>query len=232
MLFYQPMEGYRFNSDSLFLYDFASNFSPKGSLLDVGCGVGVIGLLLARDFPLSLTMVEKQAKMADFAKKNIRVNDIRATLVQKDFLDISEKETGVFDFIVSNPPFYHENVMQSSDSHIHACRYNTHLPIESFCKKSASLLKPRGHFIFCYDASQLPQIAAALKEAKLRMENIRFVHSKISRPAKLVMVQARKDSRAQTKVWPPLISFDGDVQSDEVEAIYQKARTHTIKCQI
>ena len=226
------MEGYRFNSDSIFLYDFASDFSPRGSLLDVGCGVGVIGLLLARDFPVSLTMVEKQSKMAAYARKNLQINDIEGRVAENDFLHLGNRDIGTFDTIVSNPPFYHENVMQSTDAHMHACRYNTHLPIDAFCKKSASLLKPRGRFIFCYDASQLPQIAMALEVAKLRMEKVRFVHSKADRPAKLVMVQARKGSKAQTKILPPLIAFDGDDPSAEVKRIYQKARTHTIKCQI
>lgn len=226
------MEGYRFNSDSIFLYDFASNFSPKGSLLDVGCGVGVIGLLLARDFPVSPTLVEKQAKMAAYARKNMQVNGIEGRLLEGDFLELENRELGAFDTIVSNPPFYHENVVQSNDAHMHACRYSTHLPIDAFFKKSASLLKPRGRFIFCYDASQLPQIITALEGAKLRMESVRFVHSKAVRPAKLVMVHARKGSKAQTKILPPLIAFDGDEQSAEVKAIYQKARTHTIKCQI
>ena len=228
MLFYQPKKGYCFNSDSMFLYDFASSYSPKGRVLDVGCGVGVIGLLLARDFKIDLTMVEKQDIMVELAKKNIEVNNIEAELIKSDFLEFNSKEP--FEYIVSNPPFYHPDVIQSQNSHINACRYNTHLPIEQFFKKVSLLLSGRGHFIFCYDASQLPQLLEGLNSSGLRAEELRMVHPKIERPAKLVMIHARKNSKARLKVLPPFIVFKGDIYSIEAQEIFKKARTHTIKC--
>ena len=51
MLLYQPESGYCYNSDSMFLYDFVSSFKPKGEVLDVGAGCGIVGLLVARDNP-------------------------------------------------------------------------------------------------------------------------------------------------------------------------------------
>ncbi|HIP14280.1 MAG TPA: methyltransferase domain-containing protein [Sulfurimonas autotrophica] len=230
MLFYQPQKGYCFNSDSMFLYDFIASCSPKGRLLDVGCGVGVIGLLLARDFNIDLTMVEKQEIMAELAQRNLEVNKIKAELIKSDFLEFRADKP--FEFIVSNPPFYHPDVIQSQNSHINACRYNTHLPIEPFFKKVASLLNPRGHFIFCYDASQLPELLESLNRSELRAEELRMVHPKIDRPAKLVMIHARKNSKARLKILPPFIVFKGENYSIEAEDIFKRARTHTIKCQI
>ncbi|BBG65709.1 tRNA (adenine37-N(6))-methyltransferase TrmN6 [Hydrogenimonas sp.] len=144
MLFYQPLDGYRFNSDSIFLYDFIRSFSPSGELLDVGCGVGVIGLLLARDFNLRPTLVDKQRLMVSYARKNAEINGIEAEVVLGDFLEFESPER--FDFVVSNPPFYHEDVIKSEDLHIHACRYNSHLPPKPFFAKVKRLLKPRGRF--------------------------------------------------------------------------------------
>jgi len=230
VLFYQPQKGYCFNSDSMFLYDFIASCSPKGRLLDVGCGVGVIGLLLARDFNIDLTMVEKQEIMAELAQRNLEVNKIKAELIKSDFLEFRADKP--FEFIVSNPPFYHPDVIQSQNSHINACRYNTHLPIEPFFKKVASLLNHRGHFIFCYDASQLPELLESLNRSELRAEELRMVHPKIDRLAKLVMIHARKNSKARLKILPPFIVFKGENYSIEAEDIFKRARTHTIKCQI
>ncbi|WP_353662511.1 methyltransferase [Hydrogenimonas sp. SS33] len=230
MLFYQPEKGYRFNSDSIFLYDFASRFSPRGALLDVGSGVGVIGLLLARDFPVHLTMVEKQPMMAAYAARNIAASGIDAELVREDFLTFQPK--GQFDFIVSNPPFYHPEVVQSEDENINACRYNTHLPIAPFFGKVKSLIAPRGRFVFCYDASQTAPLLSELEKVCLKAEDLRFVHPKADRPAKLVLVHARNNSRARTKVHPPFIVFAGKDYGEEAQKIFEKARTHTIKCQI
>jgi len=230
VLFYQPEIGYRFNSDSIFLYDFASSFSPRGRVLDVGSGVGVVSLLLARDFSLTPTLVEKQEMMAAYARKNAEVNRIEADVRVCDFLEFDTKER--FDFIVSNPPFYHDNVIKSEDRHLSICRYNTHLPPEPFFKKVGELLSRRGHFIFCYDASQVSEILNLLQNSRLTVEHLRFVHPKITRAAKLVMVHARKDSKAKTATLPPLVPFDGDEYTEEAKEIFKKARTHTIKCLI
>ena len=230
MLFYQPADGYCFNSDSIFLYDFAASFALRGPLLDVGSGVGVIGLLLARDFNLPVTLVEKQAKMAYLARINARVNRIEARVVEQDFLTF--KSPGQFETIVSNPPFYHPDVIQSKDAHLNACRYNTHLPILPFFQKIKRLIAPRGRFIFCYDPTQLSALLTGLEAVGLRAENICMVHPKADRPAKLVMIHARNQSKARSTIEPPFVVFEGQEYGRRAQAIFKKARTHTIKCEI
>ena len=231
MLFYQPEKGYRYNSDSLFLYDFISSFQPRGRMLDVGAGSGVVGLLVARDHPkVILEAVEVQERFLFLAAKNAEVNKIDYRVHATDFLAF-EDDKG-FDYIVSNPPFYHEGASRSEDSMIHTARYNVHLPMQAFMKKAASLLRSQGHFIFCYDAQQFALLSAALDNAKLRVVDVQFVHSKRDRKASIVLIHARKNSKSLMKVWPPFFAFEGGVYSDEAAAIYTKARTHTLRCQI
>jgi len=77
MLLYQPESGYCYNSDSIFLYDFIDSFKPKGRVLDVGAGCGVLGLLVARDNKkVKLEAVEKQEPFIHYAQTNARVNKI------------------------------------------------------------------------------------------------------------------------------------------------------------
>ncbi len=228
---YQPQKGYCYNSDSLFLYDFASRFSLRGKVLDVGAGCGIVGLLLARDFPnISLEAVEKQEKFVEYAKKNAKENGIEYTIYMQDFLSMPEQTR--YDYILSNPPFYHDGVQKSKDEMLFHARYNVHLPIEPFFKKVAKMLSARGFFIFCYDASQLPLVASALEKAKLRMLNVRFVHPKREKKASLVLIRARKESKSMTEVQTPLFVFEGDSFTPEVEKIYAKAATESIKCEL
>ena len=231
MLFYQPDTGYRYNSDSLFLYDFISSFKPRGRMLDVGAGSGVVGLLVARDNPrVILSAVEKQDVFTFLAQKNAEVNKIPYQLHQTNFQDFSDEKG--FDYIVSNPPFYHEGASRSDDEMIHTARYNVHLPITEFVDKAATLLRSQGHFIFCYDAQQFGLLCVALSNAKLRVVDVQFVHSKRDRKASIVLVHARKNSKSLMKVWPPFFAFEGENYSPEAAAIYTKARTHTLRCQI
>ena len=231
MLLYQPQSGYCYNSDSVFLYDFISSFKPKGKLLDVGAGCGVVGLLVARDNPkVALEAVEKQDVFVEYARINARVNKIEYSLHKGSFLELDDNVK--YDYIVSNPPFYHDGNTKSEDSMLFNARYNVNLPLKDFFKKVSRILKPRSHFIFCYDASQFALICAELNKVKLKVVDVQFVHPKKDRVASLVMVHARNGSNSMMKVWPPFISFDGEEFSQKAKDIYKKASTQSIKCQL
>ena len=231
MLLYQPQDGYCYNSDSLFLFDFIASFEPRGRMLDVGAGCGVVGLLVARDHPgIRLESVEKQDAFAEYASKNAEVNGIECRVHQTDFLAF-EDEIG-FDFIVSNPPFYHEGASRSENAMLHAARYNVHLPIDAFMAHAAKLLRPKGHLMLCYDPQQFALLCAACERAKLRVVDVQFVHSKPGRNATLVLLHARKNSRSLLAVRPPIFAFDGDEFSEKSLQVYKKARTHSIKCSL
>jgi len=225
---YQPTQGYAYNSDSIFLYSFISQFKPKGLLLDVGCGVGIVSLLVSRDFDLSTTIIDKQESMLTYAKHNYTINNLEVESYLGDFIQFSEDKK--FDFIVSNPPFYDENVIQSENEHLNIARYAHHLPIPEFISKVKKLLRPRGRFIFCYDAKQIDRLLSALKENKINPEVICFVHSKIDRESKLVMISARMNSKSLTKITPPFIVFDEESNYlKQAEEAFRKANTHSIK---
>ncbi len=227
MLLYQPEKGYRVNSDSIFLLDFIRRFRPKGKLLDVGAGVGILSLVLARDFPVNVTLSEKRGEALAYARHNFSVNSLAVEAVEGDFLEASFE--GGYDFIVSNPPFYDPRVTQSEDPGLNAARYAQHLPLEAFVAKVRRLLKPRGRFILCYDARQSDRLLRSLAAEKFQAEELRYVHPKIDREAKIVMVAARLHSRSLCRVLPPLIVFDEENRyRPEAEEAFRLAGTHLV----
>ena len=228
MFLYQPPSGYCYNSDSIFLYDFIASFKPKGKLLDVGCGVGIISLLLTRDFNLETHIIDKQEKMLSYAQHNFALNGLEATAHLGDFTALQSEER--FDYIVSNPPFYDPSVTQSEDTHLNIARYAHHLPMEHFVRRVKTFLRPKGWFLFCYDAKQIDLLMQWLKHYGINPEKIRFVHSKIDRESKLVLIAARNNSRSMTQVLPPLVVFDA--QSNylpEAARAFERAGTHSVK---
>lgn len=229
MLLYQPDGGYCYNSDSILLYGFIASFNPKGKLLDVGAGCGIVGLLVARDFPsLTLESVEKQSIYAEFARRNAQINGIGYTLHEGEFLELGAH--GTYDWIVSNPPFYHEGSSRSENEMLHQARYNIHLPIEAFATKISKLLKSNGEAITCYDARQFVQLCSAFERIGLRVVDVQFVHSKRDRSSTLVMIHVKKNSKSLVNVLPPLIMFEEGQYTPAVQAIYDRAKVHSIKC--
>ena len=231
MLLYQPESGYCYNSDSLFLYDFISSFKPKGRVLDVGAGCGIVGLLVARDNPkVTLEAVEKQDAFIEYSRHNARVNKIEYRLHTCDFLDLEVDEK--YDYIISNPPFYPEGVTKSDNAMLFNARYNSNLPLNDFFKKVSRVLKPQSHFIFCYDASQFGEICIALDKVKFKVVDVQFVHPKSDKVASLVMIHARNGSKSRMKIWEPFFSFIDGEASPKAKKIYANARTQSIKCQL
>jgi tRNA1(Val) A37 N6-methylase TrmN6 len=228
LFLYQPTSGYCYNSDSIFLYDFISSFKPKGKLLDVGCGVGIISLLLSRDFPLETSIIDKQENMLDYAKHNFTLNALESKAYLGGFEEHQTEDR--YDFIVSNPPFYDASVTQSENTHLNIARYAHHLPIEIFIKRVKTFLKPKGWFIFCYDAKQIDILLQQLKIHGINPEKIQFVHSKLDRDSKLVMIAARNNSKSMTQILPPFVVFDEEnVYRENAMKAFKKANTNSIK---
>ncbi len=82
----------------------AESLEVKGrSLLDLGCGYGVIGITAAKSNPeIQVTMSDDSLRATKLAKRNIELNRIKNTKVvlSDGFSEINER----FDVIISNPP--------------------------------------------------------------------------------------------------------------------------------
>ena len=220
---YQLQNGYRYNSDTLFLYDFISASKLMGDILDVGCGCGILGLLVARDSSVILKGIDINPINVQISQHNASVNGIAAEFIAKDFSEFRSEIK--FDFIISNPPFYHFGVTKSQNEHIANSRYNDSLSLEQFLAGANRNLKPKGVLYFCYDAKQIGLILALLVKFKLNLTKLKFVHSKRGQNAKLALFEAKKSSKSLCEILPPLIVFDGDNFSLEASEIFKKANT-------
>ena len=225
MILHQPENGYCYNSDTLFLYDFITNFPIKKNVLEVGGGCGVLGLLVARDFKINLTIIEIQKIMADFIQKNSKKNKIKLDLINDNFLEYEFNEK--FDYIISNPPFYPSN--KKSDNKIkQVARYDENLPMKDFFNRVNSLLSEKGEFIFCYEASRFDDIIKTLPKP-LKVIDVKFVYPKVGKVANLVMIRAKRHAKSVIKFHTPIFNFDENEFSKEAKRVYKKANTFSIK---
>lgn len=73
------------------------------TVLDVGCGYGTIGLVIAKSSPnVLVNMVDVNLRAIDLAKQNMYNNNIKNTEIFVS--NIYENVTKKYDVIVSNPP--------------------------------------------------------------------------------------------------------------------------------
>lgn len=227
MTLQQKEEGYRYNSDTLILFDFIRSYHPKGSILDVGCGCGILGLLLKRDFPtLDLHLLDIQEDNCVMAKSNALHNGIEVSSLKcNDFLKTHFAQK--YDFIVSNPPFYPSGATQSENAHLNMSRNSSSLPFDTFVQKVGKIVSPKGYFIFCYDARQVDTLMLHLHKAGLKIETMRFVYAKETKEASLVLIRARKNSKTLCTILPPLITMDEKGYTPALQEIFSHSNTQS-----
>jgi 16S rRNA (guanine1207-N2)-methyltransferase len=80
---------------------------PNASdVLDMGTGYGIIGIVIATEFPqVQVKMIDINQRAVWIARENLKLNKIsNAKVYWGDFYDPIKKEKQKFDLIVTNPP--------------------------------------------------------------------------------------------------------------------------------
>jgi len=119
------------------------------TILDIGAGTGLIALMLAqRSHAEQIDALEIDADAHEQATENFenspwndRLFCFHASL--DEFMDDLEDEE--YDLIVSNPPFYSENVTSGNQARDTA-RQNQSLPFADLCEAASVLLSDEGIF--------------------------------------------------------------------------------------
>jgi len=75
----------------------------SGSLLDLGCGYGVIGIVLAKTYGLKLTQADVNQAAVDLTIQNAKANGVTAEAIQSDCFD---SIPGCYETITLNPPIH------------------------------------------------------------------------------------------------------------------------------
>ena len=220
----QHRHGYRFSIDPLLLCAF-TKVQNSERILDLGCGSGIIALLLAHWYDDCIVVgAEVQQRQAERARRNVFINALteRVSIKHTD-LRLMTSSFGLFDRVVANPPFRPLGTGRcSSGDERAASRHELSGGLHDFINCGARMLRHGGSMSMIHLAERLVDIVALMRKASLEPKRIRFVHSRTGDAARLVLVEGRKGGRPDAVIMAPLYVYDGDDYSDEVAAIYQR----------
>ncbi|MCP3943338.1 MAG: methyltransferase [Desulfobacteraceae bacterium] len=209
---YQPEDGYRYSMDPVILAAQVVSF-PGCKIIDIGCGCGIIPLILGfRHKDTHIIGVEIQSQLAQLATKNISQNMMsnQIQILNQDIRTTTSLDTqGLADIIVSNPPYKKKNSGRLNPNIQKAvARHEIKLELSQFFSSAHRLLKPLGQLLFIFPADRLEDIILAIQPLDFKLNWIRFIHTKKTNNAKLILVSGLKEGHGSCIVRPPLYIYD------------------------
>lgn len=223
----QHSSGYRYSLDAVLLGNFVS-MRPAEKILDLGCGSGIVALILAYRWPACrLTGLELQPDLVKLARKNVAQNNWqeRIEIVQGDLRQIDKNMgAGQFDCLVSNPPYRKKGTgRMNSGSEQLVARHETMADVASVVKAAVWALRYKGRAAFIYPAVRGATVLYELKKQGLEPKKMQTVYSYPGSAATLLLIEAVKGGGEELTILPPFYVyrvFEGDY-SPEMAACYR-----------
>lgn len=174
---FQKRHGHRWSLDDLVTAHVAASQIERfglgsSQLLDLGCGLGSVLLMLAWRFPqANVTGIEAQADRAAMGRRSIAWNGVeqRCRIIDGDLRDEQLLPADArFPLITGTPPYFPQGAgPQSEKAHAAACRFELRGGIEAYVKAAARRLLPTGRFVVCTAALEAARVTAAAQDAGL-----------------------------------------------------------------
>jgi tRNA1(Val) A37 N6-methylase TrmN6 len=212
----QMRQGHRVGADAVLLA--AAAGPPAGRIVDVGAGVGPVGLALLTRWPEARAdLVEIDSAAAALARENAAINGLsdRVRVLELNTLNASARYgagllNGEAELVVTNPPFFAAGQVRPSPD---AGRARAHVfagadaSLQAWIVASLALVAPSGRFAMIHRPEALPAILAAFGQ-RLGAVAIRPVHPRGDADAIRVLVTGVKGSKAPLRLLPALVLHD------------------------
>ena len=228
----QPKRGHRVGTDAALLA--AAAETPRGRIVDVGAGVGAVGLaLVGRSAQAFADLVEVDPDLARLADMNVARNGLeaRARVFRLDVMKPRERrEAGLndeaADCVVTNPPFFeHGTIRVSPDTgrtqaHVFS-PMDADTTLATWIRASLAILAPGGRFLMIHRPDALGVILAAIG-GRLGALALLPVHPTIGASAHRLIVSGVKGSKAPLRIAPALVLHEADGRlTAEADAIHR-----------
>lgn len=225
--FLQTKGSFKLSTDSVLLADFA-RAGKNARCLDLGCGTGVLLILLAAKMPEAmLTGIEIQPAFAALSRENLMENcyDTRGQVIEGDLRRLRELVPAEsFDLVVSNPPYFAAGTGYSAPNAPRAAaREEQSCTLSDLCAAAKWALRWGGSFAVVHRPERLSELFCAMTEAGIEPKRLREVVSSPGKAPSLVLVEGRRGGGKGLSIEAPLVLTDSaGAETDETQKIYRR----------
>lgn len=193
--------------------------SVEGRLLDVGTGTGLLSLMLAQKNPLiSIDAIEIDQDAVQQATGNVLSSP------WNNIINVTAGDARVFsyphnyDFIISNPPFY-ENELKGTDTRKNVAHHNEGLLLNELLTIIKYNLKADGRIFLLFPYKRNREIIDLLLEHKFDIEEIIFVRQSVNHDFFRIMLSGYLNQGENTETTSDEMSIWNDKQQYTPEFI-------------
>jgi len=217
----QDSDGFKFSLDSVLLANFVSINLRSKKILDIGCGNGIISILLSQKTKACITGVEIQNESYELAQKSVEINGLsdRISIINADIKELYKNiESDSFDVIVSNPPYF--SVKDTSLKNLNAnkmqARHELSLNYKDVIIVAKKLLKNNGNLALVHRPDKLLDILDFMRANNIEPKKIRFVYPYKGKSANMLLIEGTKNGKTGLKVLDPLYVYENSSYTEEV----------------
>jgi tRNA1Val (adenine37-N6)-methyltransferase len=206
----QLRSGYRTNVDALWLAAFAARDRPSRACVDLGSGVGAVGLaLVVSGAAQRATLIDIACDAIELATDNARDAGM-SDRIDVDVLDLRNplpaERMHKFDLVVANPP-WSPGSRPSPRAHRATARTGDDATLPGFVRAARAALGAAGRVCFVYPSNQLAVLICELSKVGLEPKRLRLVHPLPDAPARAVLVEAKPARPGGLRVESPFVAM-------------------------
>ena len=222
---FQRARGHRHSIDDVLTAHYALEVSPAAmSHLDLGAGIGTIGLLVLWRMPSEarLVAIEAQVTSHRLLVANLTANGLSGR-VRPLLGDLRELDgLGRFPLITGSPPYFpvSAGIVPQDSQKAHA-RFELRGDVSDYAKAAARTLTTEGWFVFCFPTAQKQRALDAVAGAGLHVARMRDVIPRVGLASlfSLFACRAGESSRSSSVDRPLIVRTADGALSAEMSSV-------------
>lgn len=195
--FEQKLDAFRFGCDGVELANFVDT-KKNDYAIDLGCGTGIITVLLAGKRGIKVTGVDIQPELCEVCRRNIELNGLsdRADVINTSMQEIARFiQPNKANIVVCNPPYRKcGSGMQQVNEAIAIARHEVKVTLKEVVAAAAYLLGTGGRFYTVNQTERMAEVISACSAARLEPKLLQVLTPNGSKKPHLFLLKCIKDA--------------------------------------
>ena len=212
---FQDTEMFKFSIDSVLLANFVTINKSTTKILDIGTGNSPIPLMLTKRTKAKIDAIEIQEESYNLGYESINYNNMQhqINIILGDIRQkYKEFENNSYDTIISNPPYYKQNVKIPLNESKKIARNEQSLSLNDIFVITKKLLKDGGNIAIVIDTERLTEVIELMKNNSIEPKRLQFVYPKETKNSKILLIEGTKNGKSGIKVLNPIFIQDSSNQ--------------------